>query len=145
MLAAARAKMDDRKVRRCPARRQRRRASRPALKEISGLLKTEDGEVTRGEMFLWRAHRRRRSDKDRRRGIIQVMERPPHHAGNDVAAENLRLGAVTRSDNEVGATSTWSQLLTAHEGTTPDWPSILRRRQQMLAIGRAVMARPKKI
>src|SRR3984893_14150141 len=73
------------------------------LKAISGLLKTEDGEVTRGEI-LFKSERIDGVDPDKivRRGIIQVME------GRRVIAdmtslENLRLGAFTRGDNEVGA------------------------------------------
>src|SRR5215203_7451919 len=71
------------------------------LKAISGLLKTENGEVTRGEI-LFDGQRIDGTDPDRivRRGIFQVME------GRGIIAdmtsiENLRLGAFTRRDNEV--------------------------------------------
>src|ERR1700732_3652206 len=64
------------------------------LKAISGLLKTEDGEVTRGEI-LFKSERIDGVDPDKivRRGIIQVME------GRRVIAdmtslENLRLPAL---------------------------------------------------
>src|SRR3974390_1713696 len=73
------------------------------LKAISGLLKTEDGEVTRGEI-LFEGNRIDGIDPEKivRRGIFQVME------GRRVVAdmtslENLRLGAFTRRDNEVEA------------------------------------------
>ncbi|MBM6596482.1 ABC transporter ATP-binding protein [Microvirga sp. BT291] len=116
------------------------------LKAISGLLKTEDGEVTRGEV-LFDGQRIDGIDPDKivRRGIFQVME------GRGIVAdmtpiENLRLGAFTRRDNEV------QKDLDMVLGYFPR----LRERtglagylsggeQQMLAIGRALMARPKLI
>src|ERR1700737_4580410 len=73
------------------------------LKAISGLLKTEDGQVTRGEI-VFGGERINGVDPDKivRRGIIQVV------GGRRVIAdmtslENLRLGAFTRGDNEIGA------------------------------------------
>src|ERR1700726_44221 len=71
------------------------------LKAISGLLKTEDGEVTRGEIvFDGGPIDGIDPDKIVRRGIFQVME------GRRIIAdmsslENLKLGAFTRSDGEV--------------------------------------------
>lgn len=116
------------------------------LKAISGLLKTENGEVTRGEI-LFGGKRINGVDPDRivRQGIFQVME------GRRIIAdmtplENLRLGAFTRSDNEIG-----SDL----EMVLNYFPRLRERtglagylsggEQQMLAIGRALMARPKLI
>ena len=71
------------------------------LKAISGLLKTEEGEVTRGEI-LFDGERINGIDPHMivRRGIFQVME------GRRIVAdmtclENLRLGAFTRSDADV--------------------------------------------
>src|SRR5262245_45646877 len=71
------------------------------LKAISGLLKTEEGEVTRGEI-VFDGERIDGIDPDQivRRGIFQVME------GRRIIAdmttlENLKLGAFTRRDNEV--------------------------------------------
>ena len=71
------------------------------LKAISGLLKTEDGEVTRGEI-VFDGDRIDGIDPDKivRRGIFQVME------GRRIVAdmttlENLRLGAYTRTDRHV--------------------------------------------
>ena len=116
------------------------------LKAISGLLKTENGEVTRGEV-LFDGQRIDGTDPDKivRRGIFQVME------GRGIIAdmtsiENLRLGAFTRRDNEVR--KDLDMVL--------DYFPRLRERtglagylsggeQQMLAIGRALMARPKLI
>ena len=116
------------------------------LKAISGLLKTEEGQVTRGDI-LFGGERINGIDPDRivRRGIFQVME------GRRIIAdmtclENLRLGAFTRSDGEVGRDI----------DMVFDYFPRLRERtglagylsggeQQMLAIGRALMARPKLI
>src|SRR5882762_7274365 len=73
------------------------------LKAISGLLKTEDGEVTRGEI-VFGGERIDGVDPDKivRRGIIQVME-GRRIIADMTSLENLRLGAFTRGDNEVGA------------------------------------------
>src|SRR5712692_3564561 len=73
------------------------------LKAISGLLKTEDGEVTRGEI-LFNGERINGIDPDRivRRGIIQVME-GRRIISDMTSLENLKLGAFTRRDNEVAA------------------------------------------
>jgi len=116
------------------------------LKAISGLLKTEDGEVTRGEI-VFDGQRIDGTDPDQivRRGIFQVME------GRRVIAdmttlENLRLGAFTRRDKDVARDL---------EMVLDYFPRLRERtglagylsggEQQMLAIGRALMARPKMI
>src|SRR3981189_2113894 len=64
------------------------------LKAISGLLKTEDGEVTRGDI-LFDGERINGIDPDRivRRGIIQVME-GRRIISDMTSPENLRLGAL---------------------------------------------------
>src|ERR1700756_479121 len=69
------------------------------LKAISGLLKTEDGEVTRGEI-MYRGERIDGVDPDRivRHGISQVME-GRRIVSDMTPLENLRLGAFTRRDN----------------------------------------------
>jgi branched-chain amino acid transport system ATP-binding protein len=116
------------------------------LKAISGLLKTEEGEVTRGDV-MFGGERLNGIDPDKivRRGIFQVME------GRRIIAdmtclENLRLGAFTRSDDEVRRDI---DMVYAY------FPRLRERtglagylsggEQQMLAIGRALMARPKLI
>jgi branched-chain amino acid transport system ATP-binding protein len=116
------------------------------LKAISGLLKTEEGEVTHGEI-VFDGRRIDRIDPDQivRRGILQVME------GRRVIAdmttlENLRLGAFTRRDRDVARDL---------EIVLNYFPRLRERtglagylsggEQQMLAIGRALMARPKMI
>src|SRR6201747_2497448 len=73
------------------------------LKAISGLLKTEDGEVTRGEIVFDGA-RIDGIDPDQivRRGIFQVME-GRRIVSDMTCLENLRLGAFTRRDREVSA------------------------------------------
>jgi branched-chain amino acid transport system ATP-binding protein len=116
------------------------------LKAISGLLKTEEGEITRGDI-VFDGERLNDVDPDKivRRGVFQVME------GRRIIAdmttiENLRLGAFTRHDNEVGSDI---------ERVFSYFPRLKERtglagylsggEQQMLAIGRALMARPKMI
>ncbi|NKC30870.1 ABC transporter ATP-binding protein [Roseomonas sp. BU-1] len=117
------------------------------LKAISGLLKSEDGAVTRGEI---------RFDGQRlngveahdivRRGIFQVME-GRRIIGDMTCLENLRLGAFTRSDG--------AAIRRDIEMVYGYFPRLKERtglagylsggEQQMLAIGRALMARPKLI
>ncbi len=116
------------------------------LKAISGLLKTEEGEVTRGEVLFDGA---RVDGMDPhlivRRGIFQVME------GRRIVAdmtclENLRLGAFTRSDGEVkrdiDMVYSFFPRLKERTGLAG---YLSGGEQQMLAIGRALMARPKLI
>src|ERR1700675_708195 len=71
------------------------------LKAISGLLKTEDGEVTRGEI-VFDGERINGIDPDKivRRGIFQVME-GRRIIADMTSLENLRLGASPRRDSEV--------------------------------------------
>ncbi|CAA9279414.1 MAG: Branched-chain amino acid transport ATP-binding protein LivF [uncultured Acetobacteraceae bacterium] len=116
------------------------------LKAISGLLKTEEGEVTRGGIHFDGA---RIDGTDPhlivRRGIFQVME------GRRIVAdmtclENLRLGAFTRSDGEVKSdidrVYSFFPRLKERTGLAG---YLSGGEQQMLAIGRALMARPKLI
>ena len=116
------------------------------LKAISGLLKTEKGEVTRGEI-VFDGRRIDGTDPDQivRRGIFQVME------GRRIIAdmttlENLRLGAFTRRDDEVArdleVVSGYFPRLRERTGLAG---YLSGGEQQMLAIGRALMARPKMI
>jgi len=117
------------------------------LKAISGLLKSEDGEITRGEIrFAGERIDGLEPDRIVRRGIFQVME------GRRIIAdmtplENLRLGAFTRADR--GAVAADIDMVLGY------FPRLKERNglagylsggeQQMLAIGRALMARPKLI
>ncbi len=116
------------------------------LKAISGLLRTEEGEVTRGEI-LFGGERINGTEAHAivRRGIFQVME-GRRIISDMTSLENLRLGAFTRSDREVGR-----DIEMVHDY----FPRLKERtglagylsggEQQMLAIGRALMARPKLI
>lgn len=116
------------------------------LKAISGLLKTENGEVTRGEI-VFDGERIDGGDPVRtvRRGISQVME-GRRIIADLTALENLRLGAFTRRDKEVPRDI---------EMVFNYFPRLKERtglagylsggEQQMLAIGRALMARPRLI
>jgi branched-chain amino acid transport system ATP-binding protein len=116
------------------------------LKAISGLLRTEEGEVTRGEI-LFDGARIDGTDPDRivRQGIFQVMEGRRIIADMTVI-ENLRLGAFTRGDGEVRAdierVLTYFPRLRERTGLAG---YLSGGEQQMLAIGRALMARPKLI
>ena len=116
------------------------------LKAISGLLKTEEGEVTRGEIiFDGESIHGIDPDKIVRRGIIQVME------GRRIIAdmttlENLRLGAYTRNDknidDDIGMVFNYFPRLKERIGLSG---YLSGGEQQMLAIGRALMARPKMV
>src|SRR5580692_318114 len=116
------------------------------LKSISGLLKTEDGEVTRGEI-LFDGERIDGIDPDKivRRGIFQVME-GRRIIADMTSLENLKLGAFTRSDNEVASdidmVFKYFPRLKERTGLAG---YLSGGEQQMLAIGRALMARPKMI
>jgi len=117
------------------------------LKAISGLLRTEDGEVTRGNVtFMGEEIANMAPEQIVRRGIFQVME--GRRIVEDMTViENLRLGAYTRRDN-AGVRRDLDMVF--------DFFPRLRERtglagylsggeQQMLAISRALMARPKMI
>ena len=116
------------------------------LKAVSGLLKPEDGAVTDGEiLFLGQRIDKLDAADIVRRGIFQVMEgrRVFEHL---MVEENLRAGAYTQRDAHRQA-----QDLDLVYGY---FPRLKERRhqtagylsggeQQMLAIGRAMMAHPK--
>ncbi|MEJ0068340.1 MAG: ABC transporter ATP-binding protein [Pseudomonadota bacterium] len=116
------------------------------LKAISGLLKTEDGAITRGTVhFDGEPIHALDAGRIVRRGIFQVME-GRRIVGDMTVLENLRLGAFTRRDREIAADI---------ERVFHYFPRLKERtglagylsggEQQMLAIGRALMARPKLI
>jgi branched-chain amino acid transport system ATP-binding protein len=118
------------------------------LRAISGLLKSENGAVTEGTIeYECRAIQNAAPETITRLGIIQVLEgRPPFE--HLTVEENLKVGTAAR-------------LRSTHASTKEDldlvyhyFPSLLARRKflagycsggelQMLAIGRALMARPR--
>ena len=117
------------------------------LKAISGLLKTEDGEITRGDV-VFAGERLNDIEPEQivRRGIFQVMEGRRIVADMSVL-ENLRLGAYTRSDRagvkrDIEMVYDYFPRLRERTGLAG---YLSGGEQQMLAIGRALMARPKLI
>jgi branched-chain amino acid transport system ATP-binding protein len=119
------------------------------LKAISGLLRGEGGSVARGSVeFLGERIDGLRPEEIVRRGIFQVME--GRRVFEDLTVqENLVLGGYTRRDGRAA--------LKADEARCYElFPALASRRkqlagtlsggeQQMLALGRALMARPKLI
>lgn len=116
------------------------------LKAISGLLKTENGEVSRGDIhFMGERIDQKNADDVVRSGLFQVME--GRRIIEDMSViENLKLGAYTRKDRQVNQDI---------EMVFNYFPRLKERtglagylsggEQQMLAIGRALLARPKMI
>jgi branched-chain amino acid transport system ATP-binding protein len=114
------------------------------LKAVSGLLKSEEGEVTDGSIrFLGKRIDRMEPEAIVRAGIFQVME--GRRVFEDLTVdENIRMGAYTRDDR--------AAVKRDHELVFDYFPRLRERRrqlagylsggeQQMLAIGRALMAR----
>ena len=119
------------------------------LKAISNLLQAERGEVTKGSIEFMGARVEALSPNQLvRRGCIQVME-GRHCFGHLTVEENLLTGAYTRKDGR-GAIARDLDLVYSY------FPRLRERRtaqagytsggeQQMCALGRALMSRPKMI
>jgi len=116
------------------------------LKAISGLLKPENGEVTDGGIeFQGEEIEELDAEDIVKRGIFQVMEgrRVFEHL---TAEENLVAGAYTRKDRgnvrpDIEMVYEYFPRLQERRDQTAGYLS--GGEQQMLAIGRALMARPK--
>src|SRR5437762_13922005 len=115
------------------------------LKAISGLLRTERGDVTKGAVeFQGAPIHRQAPDAVVRRGIVQVME-GRHVFEHLTVEENLLTGAYTRRDGaaarkDLDLVYTYFPRLVERRGFRAGY--ISGGEQQMLAIGRALMARP---
>jgi branched-chain amino acid transport system ATP-binding protein len=119
------------------------------LKAISNLLRSERGEVTKGSIEYQGGRVDRLSANDLvKRGVIQVME-GRHCFEHLTVEENLMTGAYTRGDGRSNINDDLDLVYSY-------FPRIKERRdvqagyvsggeQQMTAIGRALMARPKLI
>lgn len=119
------------------------------LKAVSNLLRAERGDVTKGSIHLEGERIDRLSPNELvRRGCIQVME-GRHCFEHLTIEENLLTGAYTRKDGN-------SAIKADLEMVYDYFPRLRERRrslagytsggeQQMCAIGRALMSRPKMI
>src|SRR5215469_12322251 len=119
------------------------------LKAISNLLRAERGDVTKGNIEFAGEPIDQLSPPDVvRRGLIQVME-GRHCFGHLTVEENLLTGAFTRGHDRAGVAQDLDKVYTY-------FPRLRERRkslagytsggeQQMTAIGRAIMARPRMV
>lgn len=118
------------------------------LKAISGLLKPEDGAVTDGAILFDNEPIHRADAADIvRRGIFQVMEGRRVFVHLNVE-ENLVAGSYTRPDRGNVATDiekVYMLFPRLKERRTQTAGYLSGGEQQMLAIGRALMANPKLI
>ncbi len=116
------------------------------LKAISGLLKSENGKITRGNIaFGGEEISTLEPDTVVRRGVFQVLE-GRRIIGDMTCVENLRLGAYVRRDreieNDLETVFSYFPRLRERKGLAG---YLSGGEQQMLALGRALMARPKLI
>jgi branched-chain amino acid transport system ATP-binding protein len=116
------------------------------LKAISGLLRSENGEIVAGDIrFNGGSIAHQAPERTVRGGIFQVME-GRRIIGDMTVIENLRVGAFTRRDGDVNADIDRVFEYFPRLKERPGLAGYLSGgEQQMLAIGRAIMARPKMI
>lgn len=119
------------------------------LKAISNLLRSERGEVTKGSIEFEGARIEAQTANELvRRGCIQVME-GRHCFGHLTVEENLLTGAFTRRDGnaaikrDIEMVYNYFPRLRERRGSQAGYTS--GGEQQMTAIGRALMSRPKMI
>ncbi len=119
------------------------------LKAISNLLRTERGEVTKGSVEFEGERVDKSSPNELvRRGCIQVLE-GRHCFGHLTIEENLLTGAFTRRDGnaairrDVEMIYDYFPRLQQRRGSMAAYPS--GGEQQLCAVGRAMMSRPKMI
>ncbi|TWG99690.1 branched-chain amino acid transport system ATP-binding protein [Mesorhizobium sp. J18] len=119
------------------------------LKAISNLLRAERGEVTKGNIVFDGAQVQNQSANELvKRGCIQVME-GRHCFGHLSVEDNLLTGAFTRRDGQAAIREdlelvyTYFPRLKVRRNSQAGYTS--GGEQQMTAIGRALMSRPKMI
>jgi branched-chain amino acid transport system ATP-binding protein len=119
------------------------------LKAISNLLHSERGEVTKGSIVFDGEEVQARSPNELvRRGCVQVME-GRHCFGHLTIEENLLTGAFTRRDGRAAIKADLERVygyfsrLKERRASMAGYTS--GGEQQMCAIGRALMSRPKMI
>ncbi|KGF70422.1 branched-chain amino acid ABC transporter ATP-binding protein [Hoeflea sp. BAL378] len=119
------------------------------LKAISNLLRSERGEVTKGSIEFEGARIEAQTANELvRRGCIQVME-GRHCFGHLTVEENLLTGAFTRRDGNAAIKRdiemVYDYFPRLRERRTSQAGYTSGGEQQMTAIGRALMSRPKMI
>jgi branched-chain amino acid transport system ATP-binding protein len=119
------------------------------LKAISNLLRAERGDVTKGSIVFEGERIDQLTPNDLvRRGCIQVME-GRHCFGHLTIEENLLTGAFTRRDGRAAIKDDLEKIynyfprLRQRKGSMAGYTS--GGEQQMCAIGRAMMSRPKMV
>jgi len=119
------------------------------LKAVSNLLHSERGEVTKGSIIYRGDHIAGLDPADMvKRGVIQVME-GRHCFEHLTVEENLMTGAYTRSDGRGAVAADLEKVYTyfprLRERRTSQAGYTSGGEQQMVAIGRAMMAKPETI
>ncbi|MBN8958977.1 MAG: ABC transporter ATP-binding protein [Rhizobiales bacterium] len=119
------------------------------LKAISNLLHSERGEVTKGSIIFDGEEVQARSPNELvRRGCIQVME-GRECFGHLTIEENLLTGAFTRRDGNAAIRADLERIYTYFRRLRERRHSMAGYtsggEQQMCAVGRALMSRPKMI